>query len=34
MVNIKLKDKVILKTLREQTKITDVRYCIMKLKWI
>ncbi|CAK1591052.1 unnamed protein product [Parnassius mnemosyne] len=33
MLNIKLKDKIKLETLRNQTKINDVTHCVRKLKW-
>lgn len=33
MLNIKLRDKIKLKIIRKQTKTTDVKYCIRKLKW-
>lgn len=33
MLNVKLKDRIKLDTLRNETKINDVTYCIRKLKW-
>lgn len=33
MLSIKLKDKIKLNTIRKKTKITDVTYCVKKLKW-
>lgn len=33
ILNIKLKDKVKLDTIRKKTEFTDVTYCIKKLKW-
>lgn len=33
ILNIKLKDKIKLGIIRRQTKITDITYCIKKLKW-
>lgn len=33
MLNVKLRHRIKLKTIRKQTKLTDVTYCIKKLKW-
>lgn len=33
ILHIKLRDKINLKFIRKQTKVTDVTYCIKKLKW-